>query len=63
VAEARRILSYMENLPEEAMPPEMFWHSAHKCKEWIDSHHPALQGNKKSTGMLEFNDDQIEKAT
>jgi hypothetical protein len=61
VAEARRILSYLENIPEEAVPPKSLWHSSHKCQEWIEEHHPLLQ-DKKNSGMFEFNDREIERA-
>lgn len=61
VAEARRILSYME-LPEEQQPPESIWHSSGKCREWIKQHNPFAK-DKMGSGMLEFDDSQVEKAT
>ena len=56
--ESRRILSMLENVPEDAMPPESLWHSPQKCKAWIDEH--MSLDKKKSGGFLEFKDTEIE---
>jgi hypothetical protein len=60
VRESRRIISYLENLTEEMMPPQSIWHSARKCHNWIKAHQP---GNKEGSGMLEFSDREVERAT
>lgn len=60
VYEARRILAYFE-LPDEQRPPESIWHSPGKCSEWIKQHDP-FSKNKMGSGMLEFDDMQVEKA-
>jgi hypothetical protein len=51
----------MENLPDEAKPPQSIWHSAIKCMAWIKSHHPAYKGQNGSE-MLEFDDFEVERA-
>jgi len=58
VREARRIISYLENLSEEMLPPHSIWHSARKCAQWIKDHQP---GKNTGTGMLEFSDREVER--
>ena len=59
VMEARRILSYFENLQEEQRPPKAIWHSRLKCAEWIEDHQPG-QGSGGS-GKLWFKDSEVER--
>ena len=56
--EARRILSYFENLTEDQRPPKSIWHSRNKCVDWIEAHRPGGTGG--SNNML-FNDNEIER--
>ena len=56
VGEARRILSYISNVPPKAMPPKALWHSPKKCKEYIDAH----LDSTASPGMLEFAESEVE---
>lgn len=60
VSEARRILSYLNNAPEDARPPEQLWHSAVKSMKWIKEHMDPK--NKEKGGMWEFKETEVEKA-
>lgn len=58
VGEARRILSYFQNLPESQRPPKSIWHSRAKCADWIDEHQP---GKDADSGKLYFNPNEVER--
>ena len=60
VMEARRILSYYENLTEEQRPPKAIWHSRKKCSRWIDEHGPGQSGG--GGGSLMFSEREVERA-
>lgn len=55
---SRRILSYHQNYYGDQLPPKSIWHSQIKCAAWIEEHRPG--GDSGSTGLLTFNDNEIE---
>lgn len=57
--EARRILSFFENLGEDQRPPPAIWHSRKKCTAWIEEHRPGESGGG-GTSMV-FKDNEIER--
>lgn len=58
MGEARRIISYYQNLTTEQRPPKSIQHSAIKCSAWIDSHGP---GQKQEYGTIGFEDHEVER--
>jgi hypothetical protein len=56
VAEARRILSYHHNLPEEQRPPKSIWHSIKKCEKWIEDHNPYDKDKRGPENQISFDD-------
>jgi hypothetical protein len=58
VSEARRILSYIQNLPKKAMPPKSIWHSSTKCAEFIETNMNPDNLNKQT--FLEFEEPEIQ---
>lgn len=58
VAEARRCISYIQNLPGDMQPPRSLWHSRRKCAEWIENHQPGKESD--SGGHFVFSDNERE---
>lgn len=62
VTEARRILSYITQLPEDQQPPKAYWHSPKKCSQWIKDHAANADGrNRSKSNMLDLDDLEVEK--
>jgi len=57
IAEARRILSYLANLPKKAQPPKAIWHSQDKCAEFIETN-MKLESGDQNEQFLEFEDEE-----
>lgn len=58
VGEARRIISYWENLPDDQRPPKRLWHSRDKCALYIEEHRA---DGSSGSGKLTFGDHEIER--
>ncbi len=58
VAEARRILSYLTNVPKKALPPKAIWHSPDRCAEFIEEH--MKFDSNENEQFIEFQDDEMQ---
>lgn len=60
VDEARRIISYFENLPKDQQPPKSIWHSVIKCNKFIEDNSP-FKNNRPGGGMIQLDEDDIQR--